>query len=123
MTLQHLLDHWRQRREIYAADGALVSGTKVAEQVIQDLELAIHSSAKNDLVTLSEAARLSGFSADYLRRLVRNGQLEDFGKPHKPLVFVESLPRKAGCLLNQPEDANISEPKRRVALSVLHPAA
>lgn len=123
MTLQHLLKYWRQRHEIYVADGALVSGAKVAEQVIRDLELAINSGAADDLVTLSEAARLSGFSADYLRRLIRGGQLEDFGKPHKPLLSVESLPRKAGCLLNQPEGANIAEPKRRVAFSVIHPAA
>lgn len=122
MTLLQLLDRWRIKRDAYRQDGALVSGEKVAALVIADLETVI-AAGPEQLVTLTRAAELSGFSADYLRRLIRTGDLADHGKPHKPLVSVESLPRKAGCLLNHPEDANISDTRRRVAFSVIHPAA
>ena len=122
-SLHGMLKRWRIKHETYSEDGALVSGAKLAEQIVEELEALLHSRSSGELVTLSEAARLSGFSADYLRRLIRKGDLEDHGKPHKPLLALESLPRKPGCLLNRAEDANVPEPKRRVAFSVIHPAA
>ena len=47
-----------------------------------------------ELVTLTEAARISGYSRDHLGRLVRSGALQNFGRPHAPKLRRGDLPRK-----------------------------
>jgi len=49
----------------------------------------------NRAVTINEAAKISGFSADHLRRLVREGKLEEVGTGGVMRVRVGDLPRKA----------------------------
>lgn len=53
---------------------------------------------RSELVTIEEAARISGYSAEHLRRLVREDKLEadqPGGKGGRILVARGALPRKA----------------------------
>jgi len=45
-------------------------------------------------LTLRDAARESGYTADHLGRLVRNGTLPNVGRKHSPRVRACDLPRK-----------------------------
>lgn len=117
-SLHAIIDRWKERRDLYRADAALVSGEKIADQVIQDLEAALHADA-DELVTLTQAATESGFSADYLGRLVRSGKLANHGRKNAPRVAVSDLPRKPGYLPLAAGDTTLAGSKRRTALSVI----
>ncbi len=46
------------------------------------------------LVDLQEAATLSGYSADHLGRLIREGKIPNAGRPGAPRIAHKDLPRK-----------------------------
>ncbi len=50
------------------------------------------------MLTLSQAARESGYGADHIARLVRQGKIRNAGRPHAPRIRRADLPRKAGAL-------------------------
>jgi len=45
-------------------------------------------------ITLSEASELSGYSADHLGRLVREGKIPNAGRPGVPRIARRDVPRK-----------------------------
>ncbi|MGI8497329.1 MAG: hypothetical protein ACR2OG_07090 [Gemmatimonadaceae bacterium] len=55
------------------------------------IEAAQHAGA-GELLTLGDAARRSGYSADHLARLVRSGRLPNAGRPHAPRIRLVDLP-------------------------------
>jgi hypothetical protein len=118
--LRTMLERWRTRRDLYAQDGALVSGATIAGQVVSDLEAAFQDPTADDLVTLAEASRLCGYTPDTLRRKIDAGELMDYGQKHRPRVRVSELPRKAGSLLTRPECATFAGSKQGIARAVLH---
>jgi hypothetical protein len=50
---------------------------------------------ENELLGLARAAEESGYSADHLGRLVREGKIPNSGRKAKPLIRKQDLPRKA----------------------------
>jgi hypothetical protein len=50
------------------------------------------------LLTIGEAAALSGYSQDHLRKLLRTGRVKNSGRKGKPLIRAADLPRKPGTL-------------------------
>lgn len=119
LPLHAVLDRWRTRRDLYTQDGALVNGATIAGQVVSDLEAVLHERSPGELVGLTEAARLSGYSADYLGRLVRMGTLTNYGRKYAPLVERAALPCKPGYLPPAPSDRTIGHQKRWVASVVI----
>ena len=61
-----------------------------------ELEEAIREE-EAEALTLQEASAESGFSADHLGRLLRDGKLPNAGRPHAPRIRRDRLPVKAGC--------------------------
>lgn len=51
--------------------------------------------AGDELLSLSRAAQESGYSADHLSRMVREGRIPNSGRKSKPLIRRRDLPRKA----------------------------
>jgi len=64
-------------------------------------------------LTLREAARESGFSADHLGRLVREGRIPNAGRAHAPRIRRADLPRRsplpsAGSGINLQSPGNLA---------------
>jgi hypothetical protein len=96
VTADTLITRWREQAVALRRYGA--SGQAEAlEQCAGELALALQQ-AEEDLLSLQAAARLSGFSADHLGRLVRQGKLENYGRPHAPRVRRGDLPQKPAGL-------------------------
>jgi hypothetical protein len=73
---------------------AMVEGAALCDEILQDFEAVMASEAQAAL-NLQEAARESGYSADYLGMLVREGKIPNAGRPRAPKIRRQDLPRKA----------------------------
>ena len=74
-----------------------------------------------ELVTLSEAARISHFSSDHLRRLHRQGKLTAMRKGRRLFFRVGDLPRKPTLVDDQPRgEYDPSAHARQVAIRRPH---
>jgi len=87
-----LLARWREECALLRRRGA-AAHAEVLESAAADLEATL-TMAETEAVTLAEAARLSGYTADALGRMIRTGALRNLGRPHAPRVRVADLPRK-----------------------------
>ncbi|MDP3769084.1 MAG: helix-turn-helix domain-containing protein [Dehalococcoidia bacterium] len=63
------------------------------ERAADELDTALEAE-RGALLTLAEAARVSGYSADHLARLIRAGKLASVGDRHRPRVRRGDLPLK-----------------------------
>jgi hypothetical protein len=89
-----LLNEWRTIATVFREH----EETPVAlayERCADALEKALRVSEETPL-TLTEAAKLSGYSADHLGRLVRDGKIRNAGRPGAPRIARGDLPRKSG---------------------------
>ena len=68
----------------------------VIEMLASELRQALDSE-RESLLTLREAAAVSGYSADHLGRMVRRGRLLNRGRKHSPRVRQGDLPVKPPC--------------------------
>lgn len=92
-TYHELAARWRAdaavlRRRGAAAQAALLEGC--AEELAR-----VEAATEEELLSLAEASRLSGYSADHLGKLVKRRQLANHGRAHAPRVRRGDLPRKA----------------------------
>ncbi len=74
---------------------------RALEWAVRCMETAL-GGWKDDLLTLTEAARESGYSADHLGREIRAGRIPNAGRPHAPRIRRGELPRKPGPLRSAP---------------------
>lgn len=92
--LTDLLDRWRREiadlRTMYF-DERLAALTA---RHLNELEAAL-SQQHDELLTLSQAATLSGYSEDHLGRLVRDGKIANAGREHAPRIRRGDVPVKA----------------------------
>ena len=83
---------WRQRADELRpfAEAAARAFGAAAEDLSAEL-------AREDerLLTLQEASRTSGYTADHLARLVRQGTIPNAGRRHAPRIRSADLPRRA----------------------------
>jgi len=93
MTLDEFRSHWERRRDEYARLHAQIDAATLIDHLLADLELAT-ANHHETLLTLTQAARACGYSADHLGRLVRTGQLTNHGRRHAPRVRSGDLPRR-----------------------------
>jgi len=66
---------------------------EVFQTVANELEEAAEAQAA-DLLTLQEAAQISGYSASHLGRLVREGVIPNHGRKGAPRLRRAELPRR-----------------------------
>jgi hypothetical protein len=97
MTPSQLIARWQARRDEWRRLGAQVDGARLCEEVLADFA-TLAADGDDALLTLTEAARLSGYSREHLGRLVRAGTIENAGRPNAPRIRLRDLPRKAGHL-------------------------
>ncbi len=72
---------------------ALVNGAELCVELLADFELVIAHQGRAE-VALAEAARVSGYSGDHLRRLHRAGKLPARCERRRLWFRVADLPRK-----------------------------
>lgn len=92
VSVQDLPHAWRQRATDmarYGADGLSRALIAAADEL--EAALRVESGAT---VSLKEAAQESGYSADYLSRLVREGALTNMGSKRRPRIRRSDLPRR-----------------------------
>lgn len=117
-----LLAQWEQRCEDWARFDATVKGAIVAAQVVEDLRRLATIDAEVSL-SLAQAARQSGYSADHLGRLVRQGKIPNAGRPNAPRIRLSDVPRKAAGLPAPDSCSNVKHDRGRIARSIANPAA
>lgn len=100
MTPDGFVLKWVGEADLLRRRRALVDGAALLDDVLADFAAVTRAEA-NELLNLQEAARESGYSADHLGRLVRDGRIRNAGRPNAPRVRRGELPRKASALRAQ----------------------
>ena len=119
MNLQELCERWTAEQNRYRADGALVQPDRLIARFVDDL-LALEQN-RGELLNLTQAAASSGYSRQYLARLVRQGRLADHGRPRAPRLKMADLPIKPGHLPPAGSGREIGNTSRgQVVRSILH---
>ena len=100
MTTPDLIHAWRTEAERMRARG-IAQPAAIIESLADELEAHLRN-AGHESVGLTEGARLSGYSADHLGRLIRDGEIENVGVKNAPKIRIMDLPRKPGCAAEDP---------------------
>lgn len=119
-TLDEILAKWEARRLDGAQLGALAPLATIAADVLKDLrELELGAS---DVLSVKEAALLSGYSEDHLRREIARGQIANAGKKGKPAIRRADVPRKPGhpAPLPRPAASARIDARRQIVLGAMH---
>src|SRR4051812_48858320 len=80
---EELPARWRERAE-YLRQFGDTNCAKLWELAASELEAALQISGK-ELLTLGQAAKLSGLTPDYIGELIRTGKLKNYGREGAPL--------------------------------------
>ena len=106
-TVRGLPATWRRRAKALRRYGVETPATAL-ERCADELDGAL---VERDETTYSlvEASRESGYSADHLGRLVRDGKIPNAGRPGAPRIARRDLPRKA----HMPTEPRLAEEPRR----------
>jgi hypothetical protein len=105
---------WRRHGELLRQYGD-TRMADVCELHAGDVERALRE-GNEETLSLTEAARESGFSAGHLGRLVRDGRLTNYGRPDAPRVARGELPVKTSPLTKSAPSDQLS--RRRIARAV-----
>ncbi len=88
---------WTAEAEAMRHRKVQVDGAALLEEVLADFGAVMKAQAE-ECLNLRQAAIESGYSADYLGRLVRSGEIPNAGGPKAPRILRKHLPRKASGL-------------------------
>ena len=99
---------FRNRAEMLRRDHGAEGQALNIEWCLKHLERALQEQA-NQLLNLQEAADLSGYTADHLGRMVRDGTIPSAGRKGAPKIRLKDLPRKS----NQTASDVATEPATR----------
>lgn len=116
-TTPELVAHWRTEAISLRAWGAIGEATTLERAAVQ-LEAA-QRETDNELLTLTQAAAVSGFSADHLGREVRAGRIPNAGRPSAPKIRRRDLPLKPRKLQPEHSQATFVGARGRIARAVV----
>ena len=91
-SVETLPDTWRIQAKTLRQYGGETPAVAL-EACAAQLEAMLRERGKTTL-SLTDAARESGYSADHLGRLVRDGRIPNAGRPGAPRIALSHLPRK-----------------------------
>lgn len=97
-SLSDLVTEWQARAANLRRWGAGEPCASAYELAATELQSAL-CELGDDLLSLREAALVSGYSVDHLGRLIRQGKLANAGRPNAPRVRRGDLPIKASAQL------------------------
>lgn len=93
-ALQALVETWREDAERLRTYGD-ARGAELLETVAGQLDAAMREAA-DEVLTLEEAAKASGYSKRRLRELVAEGKVPNAGEKGRPRLLRRDLPVKPG---------------------------
>lgn len=116
MAVEQLLQRWRQ-------DATLLRQYKNHQQAewLEDRAAEVEAALRErdaELVSLTDAARISGYTADHLGRQVRRGILKNYGRSNAPKVRRGDLPRKLTLPGTHANPDLIGASRRQVAKAI-----
>ena len=94
--LLELAQRWRGDAALLSRRGLREAAT-LLESVVDDLD-GVLQKAGSELLTLQEAASLSGYSVGHLGRRVLKGDIANAGRKGAPRIARRDLPLKSGVL-------------------------
>ena len=94
MTREEFRSHWNARLDECARLGSLLSGERVCRQVLADFDSVLEAEDQR-LLPLADAAEMSGYSRDHLRRFHREGALRGERRGRRLFFRAIDLPKKA----------------------------
>jgi hypothetical protein len=97
---------WKREADDYANKGIAAEAVSTLNRCALELEAAIRSDEER-VVSLQDASRICGYSADHLGVLLRQGKLANYARSGAPRLRVCELPRKAGRLTPPRSDAKM----------------
>lgn len=95
MSISTLSLAWKARARTLRQWAAANEVATAWEAAASELEAALAKS-EEQLLNLQAAAAESGYSAEHLGRLVREGRIPNAGRPNAPRIRLRDLPRKPG---------------------------
>ena len=102
MKINELCKNWRELAELFKSHDDKPPAVAY-ERCAKELEEALREEGDR-LLTLQQASRISGYSADHLGRAVREGKIPNAGRHRAPRICLRDLPKKAVERL--PTDSN-----------------
>jgi hypothetical protein len=93
MTPTELVTRWLSEAEHLRPYNA--GAAHAFETAAHELEAALRE-VEGEALTLQQASRESGYSADHLRHLIAANQLPNAGKRGAPRIARKDLPKRAG---------------------------
>ncbi len=91
-TILALAERWLAEAERLDSLGC-TEAAQTSRQLAHELEEALQT-AEDETLTLSEAAKVSGYSQRRLRELIAEGAIDNAGAKGRPRVRRGNLPRK-----------------------------
>lgn len=119
MGPQEFIGKWTNEAEAMRQRGVLVSGALLVEEILRDFD-AVTRGRANELLTLADGAAESGYSAEYLGAMIRQGKIQNAGRPHAPRIRRQDLPRKASRLPDPPPSLKlVGATPRQIARAII----
>lgn len=116
--LERRADEWREEAEVLRRRGA-PKQAQLLESAADELDERLRQWQAEKL-TAPQAAEESGYTAEHLAQLVRDGTIPNAGKPGAPRIRRRHLPRKPGRRPNGGRASDQTTPSRmQVARSVV----
>jgi hypothetical protein len=112
-ALNALAVAWRDRAGQLRAWAGAEGAARAWEAAAAELDTAIRE-AGGEALTLSEAARESGYAVRTLRQLVADGKLPNAGRKNAPRILRADLPRRAKARTDGGTDNNRRDAMRLV---------
>lgn len=119
MRPDEFVTKWRTEAEAMRQRGVLLNGALLLDEILRDFDAVTHGRA-TELLTLTDGATESGYSAEYLGTLIRQGKIQNAGRPHAPRIRRQDLPRKASRLPDQPPSLKlVGATPRQIARAII----
>jgi hypothetical protein len=93
MTREEFTSRWQERADEWGRMGVLAEASRLITQLLSELS-SVFSDEENELLSVAEAAKRSGYSPDHVARLVRKGTIPNAGRRGKPMVRAGDLSRR-----------------------------
>lgn len=119
MRPDEFVTKWASEAEVMRQRGVLVNGALLLDEILRDFD-AVTQGRASELLTLTDGATESGYSADYLGALIRQGKIQNAGRPHAPRIRRQDLPRKASRLPDPPPSLKlVGATPRQIARAII----